>query len=631
MAAIRLADFDTWRPGYGGAVVTIFVAGTTTLASVFTDEALTTPASNPITLANREDDGISYGKWPLNGSLYVGQAVEMRIASNDQTGIVRPPIGDLTGEDASNMVVTATGGSEAVSLDDVVARTIHVEDYGALVEGGGSGAANNASISSALGVAAANGGGEVIMPPGIYTFTSFTIAAGVILRGAGRGVTILQSQTADKCITLGGDRAGLRAITIDGVNNTVGGVGCFAKKKNELVFDDVDVKRFATGIHFKGGRRLNARNLYLTNNTDGAKFHGDNDAGNGADGDDFMFNEWSGGRVQQHSGIGVDFSFEDKKCWHNCIRDVGFEDNTGTALRVNGARYLRLENCWWDGNTTTLAVLDDTDATPAYRLLNTILGLQVLGGAMDNGAVTLRDTLLDVEFCRVDFTDVDFTLTSPGNAVILKDCGEDSACTVSGTATYLSRWYTTDHGATSGVTTDNVATKAWAMTLEPGQTAILRGHVLGTARNATTRRADMIRAFAFRPGSTLAYDGQTVNFTVGQVLTGSVSGATARIIADSDSGATGTLTLKDITGVFVDNETITDGAGGTALANGALTHQNCSLDGNASATVMAGSTNMNNFTQAAFVANGPEIELRVTGASSTTVDWVVDVDVTTNP
>jgi len=72
------------------------------------------------------------------------------------------------------------------------------------------------------------------------------------------------------------------------------------------------------------------------------------------------------------------------------------------------------------------------------------------------------------------------------------------------------------------------------------------------------------------PLNTLPYDGQTGNFTVGLVVTGGTSGATARIVADNDAGATGTLTLANITGIFLDNETITDTSTGSATVNRAL-------------------------------------------------------------
>lgn len=71
---------------------------------------------------------------------------------------------------------------------------------------------------------------------------------------------------------------------------------------------------------------------------------------------------------------------------------------------------------------------------------------------------------------------------------------------------------------------------------------------------------------------TLDYDNQTANFTVGAMLTGGTSGATAIILEDSDSGTTGTLTLGSISGTFQDGETITDdnGTPGSADADGVV-------------------------------------------------------------
>jgi hypothetical protein len=68
----------------------------------------------------------------------------------------------------------------------------------------------------------------------------------------------------------------------------------------------------------------------------------------------------------------------------------------------------------------------------------------------------------------------------------------------------------------------------------------------------------------------LLYDAQTANFGVGNMLAGSTSGATAVIGADNDSGTSGSLTLENIVGVFLDNEIITDDGGGSATANGSV-------------------------------------------------------------
>lgn len=66
----------------------------------------------------------------------------------------------------------------------------------------------------------------------------------------------------------------------------------------------------------------------------------------------------------------------------------------------------------------------------------------------------------------------------------------------------------------------------------------------------------------------LAYDAESAAFTAGQTLTGGTSGATATIVRVIDNGATGILHITTIaSGPFQNNETITDGGGGSATAD----------------------------------------------------------------
>lgn len=103
--------------------------------------------------------------------------------------------------------------------------------------------------------------------------------------------------------------------------------------------------------------------------------------------------------------------------------------------------------------------------------------------------------------------------------------------------------------------------------------AISKGRVPGespvriTAANTRvgTEFEDVWCAGAF---TELNYDGQTANFTPGLVLTGTNSGATGIIVTDIDNGATGTLLLKELEGVFQNDEPITDTGGGAAVADG---------------------------------------------------------------
>ena len=618
MPTTRIAEFDLWQPNYGGASVTVYKAGTTTKADIYTDEALSVVASNPQTLDTLSANGISYGKWTQ--SIYTQQAYELDIDSTDQTAIVRPPLTTLDGQDASDATVIPTGGTVATALDNILGRVVNAEDYGAL---GAVAATNTTTLTAAIAAASANSGGRVILPEGTFAFTTLSLSAGVVLEGEGRGVTTLTSTTAGNCITVAGDKAGLSRLTLDGLTNVASSVGLYAKAHDELVFNDVEIKRFVTGLHFKGGRRFKWDWVFVSACGTGVKFHGDNDAGGGADGDELRELIWNAGKVDLCTVTGIDFSYEDKPCRNNTVRGVFFESNTGTAVNINGARGTRLPETSWLGNTTDLAVDDDSLTTV---LDNTVIGLTVGPGVMNGGAVTFTGTCQDVIFDTMEIEDVDITLTAPDNAILARDCTEDSSVTINTDGDKWTRWRSITRGISDGLTTDATVTKAWAIDLPPGSVCYLEAKVIGNQRNGESRGEYHISTSANRDGSTLDYDTQTANFTVGDVLTGGTSGATARIIADSDAGATGSLTLRDIVGTFQDDEIITDPSGGSADVNGTITHVNAALLGAVTA-LRAAREDVAGW-DATFVANGTEIELRVTGAASTTIEWRCDVDAT---
>jgi len=69
----------------------------------------------------------------------------------------------------------------------------------------------------------------------------------------------------------------------------------------------------------------------------------------------------------------------------------------------------------------------------------------------------------------------------------------------------------------------------------------------------------------------LLVDAETVAFsTVGQIVTGGTSGATAEMVGYTDWGTEGFLTLRGIKGTFQDNETITGSTEGSATVNGTV-------------------------------------------------------------
>lgn len=621
MPSIRISDFDTWRPGYGLASVRIVRAATSNFADVFEDEDLTIPAANPQTLLERTLDGVSYGKFAQ--PVYTAEPFQLEINTVDGTGIVRPGLTTLEGVDASLAHVTVSGGAVPTDLAVVLARTVNVADYGEFKQVGAQGASaatNNATLVSAIGVAGAAGGGFVEIPAGTYAFNALTIPQGVVLRGKGRVATTLQSTFAGNVITIGGDRAGFSRLTMDGVSQVGSSVGVYALGKDQQVFDDVEVKRFAVGCYLRGVERVEWDELFISDCVDGIRFYGDTDATSSGDGKACRFVTWRGGKVELCSGIGAEIKHVDATAANITMTGIGFDTNTGTALKIIGATSIHIIDPDFLDNTVALDISDNETVSPAATVIDFLLE----GGRIDGGDINLEGALETVIFRRVEITDVDATITTPGHNIIVDD-GRENGVTLSGIGTAWVRQKTADYGASSGITTGNAATKAWAITLEAGQCVYLEGKVIGRQRNGTDSAFYHIAVSARRPGASLAYDTQTANFTVGDVLTGATSGATARIIADSDGGATGTLTLQDLAGDFVDNEIITDGAGGSATANGTQSYSNAALLGSVTAIRAAQETDSDY--DATFVANGPEIELRVTGDTSKVVEWIADVHV----
>lgn len=622
----RVEYFDIWQAGYAGASVAIYAAGTTTLLSVYSDEALSVAAANPQTLQSMSQDGRNFGKFA--NPVYVGASYELAIDGGDHTGIIGVPITTLVGQDASSAQVTASGSSTPHYLYDIVARNIDVADSGAFLPTSNafaSSATNNATIVAAIGKASALGGGIVRIPAGTYGFVSFSIPANVLVQGQGRGVTTLQSQTAAAVVTYSGDSAGLAEITIDGVNLINHSIGVFSKAKNETRFKNVMLKRFETCLSFQGGRRADWKDLCIDNAITGAKLNGDIN-GVTADGDEFRYNEWSGGKVTNCTTIGVHLGFVDRKCWHNSINDVGFENNTGTAFQCTGARWTDMDGCWWSGNGKDIDVADGSDTTLVVQ--NSVVGLHI-SDFIISSAMTLTGKCQDVVFERGEFFDGTYTLTNVGNSILVKDCTESSSVALAGND--ATQWMRTRSGIgdspnSSGVTTDGTSTEAWSYDLAPGERVFLDAKVIANGRNVIDYAVYHITQGAHRPGSTLAYDGQSSNFTAGAIVSGATSGAMARIMADADSGATGTLTLRDIVGEFIDDETISDSAGGSAMANGVLSHQNAVLLG----TINTPSAAVESDAAFAciFGVTAAKARVMVTGAAAKTVDWTVAVSVT---
>jgi len=620
MPTIRIEFFDTWHEGYAGAEVTVKLAGTGTNASIWLDEALTDAADNPQTLLSQEINERQYGKF--EAPIYTSDSYELWIDGVNSTGVIRPPLTTLAGEDASEALVTSSIGTEEHTLEDIVARSVHVEDFGEWLDASdpdASASTNNDTLTAAINAVSAEGG-YVELPSGTFQFEGVELATNVRLRGKGRDVTILQSQEGAIVVEYTGNGAGLVDLTLDGVLLTASSAGVYMKAIDGTVHERVTIKRFATGIFCQGAHGSRWTDLSVEGCTINAKLFGDTDGADG--GDVFTDNVWVGKCIESVS-IGLDLEYIDAIVAHNSFR-LGFEDNALIAVKIRGARYTDFTGSWFTNNGTNLDVNDFTPGG-SFEDDNTILGLWVKNFRIEDGDFAFAGECADIVFERGSILgDCTITLTTPTNSILARDVVEGPDVALSGTGTKWLRWTSTDHGASFGQTTNNTATKAWSIALSPGQRCILEGKVIGNARTTDESGEYWIGVSARRPPSTLAYDTQTGNFTAGLTITGSVSGATGLIVTDTDGGATGTLELREIIGAFVDNETITDTSTGSALVNGALVAVNAELLG--AVTAIRAAREDQAGWDATFVANGPEIQINVTGENGKTVDWSVHVD-----
>lgn len=622
----RIAEFDTWQAGYDNAEVAIYIAGTTTLAAIYTDPAGTAPAANPQFLVNVSANGINYGKFAQ--SLYTNVNYYLVINSTDETGVQAIPVTSFTGQDISAAVAIATGALQARTIGDHFADVFNVRDFGVLgVVGsvGASAATNTATVQAAINACAAVGGGRVIVPEGVYAVNQLAIPANVWLCGKSLMATVLQSAVASNVYTLQGDRAGFEDITLDGVNLLALSVGIYAVAINETHFKNVLVKRFNYGMIFRGGRRANWRDFYIDNCTIGAQFQGDRDATNSNTGDMFRNNRWCGGKVSTCVTTGLQFNFIDLAIWHNALENVGFENNIGTALQMNGARHFIGKELWWINNGVNILIEDGVNA--AYNPINQGINLMFQGGSMSGGQLNVQNTLQDILFDRVEFSAVTINLTQPLNPILVKDCIEDSAVVITGDGTKWCRLRSA-YGqlpASFGITTDATVTKAWGVYLQSGEVAHLRAVVVGNSRNGIdTFAAHMAQDFKLA-GATLNYNLQTAAFTVGDILTGAISGAKARMTANSGVA----FTLRNVTGVFQNGEIITGAAGGSATVNGVIAL--------AAAALLGGTTQIDPIQTsdgtwaAAFAVNQQEAQVTVKGAVAKVVEWTVAVECERTP
>jgi hypothetical protein len=614
--SIRIMEFDTWRPGYAGASVTIYVAGTTTPADLFYAANLTSAAPNPITLLSKTVDDVEYGKFPQ--PLYIGSAYQVLIDGVELTGVQRLPIYELPGADVSESVATSDRGTVSRPIEDWLDDTIQAAAFGTF---GANATTNTTILTTAIGVAAAQGGGEVILPAGVILFNAISIPQGVFLRGQGARTTTLRSTLGQAVVTIGGNHAGLRDLQLDGVSVTASSVGVYAVGRTGILLENVIIDAFQTGAEFRGTTAARFTGLEVTGCTRGVDLRGDSDAGNAGAGSAAELTRWVGGLVEACTEFGVRLMVEDRGATRFDFEGVRFSTNVGPALAIEGAQMVRAVQCSFTGNTAVLDVNDgsDTDETPVENL--TFEHCLFSGGTMEFAGACTKVLL---KAC--DLSNIDITLSAPVGVIFLQDCIERADTTATGTTEKLVRNNSEKVQESFGITTDATPTTAWSRELRPYSIARAVARVMALQRNGTNSALYEIVAIAYRPGSEAAYDLASVTPAAGATITGVTSGATARIQAVNDlGGATGVLTLGAIVGEFTVFETVNISTGGTLRLTGALSPQDAAFSVAPEAKTPA-FENVAGWNAAWAIQEG-SISVRVTGAASTTIEWAVEVDV----
>lgn len=614
-----VSEFDVWREGYASAVVRIYAANTTTLLSVYSDVDLTSTVVNPQVLITKTDSlGVTYGKFAT--PIYVGAAYYLDINTIEQTGIRGIPLLTIAASDMSLGLVTATSASQARTAADRAADTIHALDYGAI---GSSASTNTTTLQTAIGAAASNGGGRVLLPDGVIPFNQLTVPQYVILSGVDRNATTLQSQIEGRVIELTSDGAGLEDLTLDGVAQLPGSTGLYGLSIDRVQLRQVEIKRFHQGVMFRGGRDHVYRDVNITNNSVGISLRGDDDFVGAGAGDEFSGLDWVQGIVRQQVGGGLDITMFDMPARHNVIEQVDFVDNLiEPAVLLVGAAYTTLRSCYWSGNTRNLTVEDNPDATLTDRQ---VIGLTVDGGQMTAGAVQFDGLCRDSSIEHVELDGVDIQANVPENQIVLRDCVEDTV-TITGDPTKVVRFRTSAAGSITGQTTSATGLVIWKTRLQPNEVVCVDAIVTAESITTTDHAAWSITHAARQPPAILNFDEGTAAFTVGKVLNGATSGARGRITAITGTTISGTLALADTSGTFVDNELLTETAGlGGARVNGTLTLGTNTLVGTiASPYAGVGALSWT----AVFAVALQELQLVVTGEASKTINWVANIRMT---
>lgn len=177
--------------------------------------------------------------------------------------------------------------------------------------------------------------------------------------------------------------------------------------------------------------------------------------------------------------------------------------------------------------------------TTEFMVVSGLEGYQGVGNTSTNFTSKNGDILIDADAWNINTSDARYLLYD----------GQTGNFTVGLTVT----------GTTSSATGVIVADTDWGT-----EGVLLLNTISGTFQDneAITDSSTGAATINGTTGETyLAYDAQTVNLTVGNTLSGATSLVTGTIKGIQDDGATGKLVVWGATGIYTNNELLSDGTG----------------------------------------------------------------------
>jgi hypothetical protein len=416
---------------------------------------------------------------------------------------------------------------------------------------------------------------------------------------------------------MAGANAGLEDLTLSGVNAVPNSIGVRAINKANLAFRNFAVSSFATGLHISGGDGVAFEEVHVSACLRGAYMTGELLAGQG--GAALRSLEWRGGSVASCINAGVVMEAIDAEAQNLVFEQVYFDSNAADAIVSTGGRSLMLIGCFWRNNLGNLKIEDG--ANPIHRAVNTSRSVRVLGGRMDGGELRFNGECRAVVLDNTELLGVSLIASVPAEPIILRDCIENAAVQQTGAVERIARLKTNRRGRFRATTNNNTATPVWQIEVPPGDVVRIRADVVARRMNGTDNASGAVEGVVTRPGAALDFNSASTTLTAGSTVTGATSGATARVIAVSQTGGAGTITVRDVVGTFQTGETLAFSGGPTATAASAIVTSNAAL-----AISAAGVAASLGSYALAVDASGALARVMITGAASHTVEWEIMVD-----